>query len=79
MDFYNELLKRGYENILHKGMEVSPGNISQAVFDGRVLPSALNKIIIKEDLIETIAFIKETIDLQRDRKTLIELPFVMLG
>ena len=79
MDFYNELLKRGYEKILHKGMEVSPGNISQAVFDGRVLPSALNKIIIKEDLIETIAFIKETIDLQRDRKTLIELPFVMLG
>ncbi len=79
MDFYNELLNRGYENILKKGMAVSPRDISQAVFDGRVLPSALNKIIIKEDLIETIAFIKETIDAQRDRRTLVELPFVMFG
>ena len=69
---------KGYQSYVNKGKN-AVNNIEQAPFDAGVLPSALNKIIIKEELFDEVAFIKEMIDVQREKGSLIEIPFVMFG
>lgn len=79
MDFYQSMHGEKYRRALQLGIQASPNNLDNAVFDGRILPSGLNKIFIKQNLFDTVAFIKETVDAQRQRGTIYELPFVMFG
>lgn len=67
-------------DIIKKGLEtVDKNHVSNAPISCNCLESNKSKIIIKEELIEKLAYIKSTIVKQKGTGRIQELPFAMLG
>jgi len=74
------LENQGLGSLLAEGAKrVAASNADQAPISANLLPNAQNKIIIKDELLETVGLIKATIDMQRQNGTIYELPFLMMG
>lgn len=67
-------------DVIQKGLEtVDKNHVPNAPISCNCLESNKSKIIIKEELIEKLAYIKSTIDKQKGTGKIQELPFAMLG
>ena len=78
MNFQYSIINQGLEVVLKEGYKTSV-DINNCAFSVNMLPNSYNKIKISDKIFEDIIFIKQTIDAQKTKGSLIELPFVMLG
>ena len=80
----NETLQTLYnsnlQSVVQKGAQtVDQAHIENAPISCNVLNQNRSRVIIKDELIEQLAYIKSTIDRQKNTGTIEELPFAMLG